>query len=57
VTWAHSDKDIQDTINAMDNSFAVLRKVVESGDGPDPFLEGQRSSAIFKNQATNKPKA
>ena len=57
VTWAHSGKDIQNTIDAMDSSFAVLRKAIESGNGPDAFLEGQRSSAIFKNQATDKPKA
>lgn len=48
TTWAHKSEHIDKTINAMKQSLKIVKLALENG-GPDRYLEGHRSKAIFKN--------
>lgn len=53
VTWAHKPKHINRTIMAIKDSLRLVLEAQENG-GPDKYLEGQRSSAIFSPRADKK---
>jgi glutamate-1-semialdehyde aminotransferase len=51
VTWAHKEKHIVKTIDAMYDSLKIVAKA-DSEKDIDKYLEGERSAAIFKKSVS-----
>jgi glutamate-1-semialdehyde 2,1-aminomutase len=47
VTWAHSEQDINRTVDACEAAFRVLRKALEAG-SVKPFLQGEVVGVVFR---------
>ncbi len=49
VSWSHSEKDIDDTVEAAGEAFRVYRRALE--DGPEKYLRGRPVKPVFRRYA------
>jgi glutamate-1-semialdehyde aminotransferase len=49
VSYSHSDADIDQTIDAVDDTLAIYRKALD--DGPDAYVVGRPVQPVFRRKA------
>jgi glutamate-1-semialdehyde 2,1-aminomutase len=49
VSYSHSDADIDQTIDAVDDTLAIYRKALD--DGPDAYVAGRPVQPVFRRKA------
>ncbi len=51
ISWSHKKKDIYKTVNAFDEIFADLKKIIDSGKNISHYLEGKTVQPVFRQVA------
>ncbi len=51
ISWSHKKKDVIKTVNAFDEIFSSLKKIVHSGKNISNYLEGKTVQPVFRQVA------